>query len=63
MAGKEGVSMTELIRNAIDRSLQESRSEADPELVARAKEAADKYKSGITDLAENHDRYYAGDEA
>jgi len=55
--------MTELIRNAIDRSLQESRSEADPELVARAKEAADKYKSGITDLAENHDRYYAGDEA
>ena len=62
LAGKEGVSMAELIRSSIDRYLQASGRETDPELTAKAREIAGKYGSGIPDLAENHDRYYAGDE-
>ncbi len=62
LAGKEGVSMAELIRSSVDRFMQATGQEADPELMARAREAAGKYGSGIPDLAENHDWYYAGDE-
>lgn len=62
LAGKEGVSMAELIRISIDRYLREAERKAPPEQVLMAREAAGKYGCGLADLAENHDRYFAGED-
>jgi len=62
MAAKEGVSMAELIRISIDRFLRDTGREAAPDQVILAREAAGKYGCALGDLAENHDRYFAGDD-
>ena len=62
LAGKEGVSMAELIRISIDRFLRETAGkDATSGQIGRAKEAAGKYGCALADLAENHDRYFAGE--
>ena len=62
LAGKKGVSMAELIRVSVDRYLQEAEGGMDEDQITQAKEAAGKYGCGISDLAVNHDRYFAQDE-
>ncbi|MCL6613036.1 MAG: ribbon-helix-helix domain-containing protein [Firmicutes bacterium] len=62
LAGERGVSMAELIRASVEHYLREVGDKTDDELVARAKEVAGKFRSGLPDLAENHDRYITGDE-
>lgn len=62
LAGKEGVSMAELIRVSIDRYLREAARDAESDRLAKAKEAVGKYGCGLSDLAANHDRYFAGEE-
>jgi hypothetical protein len=54
MAGREGVSMAELIRRAVDRVIEES---DDRERRRRALALLGKYRSGDSDVAANHDRY------
>lgn len=62
LAGKEGVSMAELIRISIDRFLREVEGKnAIKEQIDIAKEAAGKYGCDLADLAENHDRYFPGE--
>ncbi|MGQ9779995.1 MAG: ribbon-helix-helix domain-containing protein [Bacillota bacterium] len=62
LAGKRGVSMAELIRASVEHYLREAEAKGDDELVLRAKEVAGKFRPGLPDLAENHDRYITGDE-
>jgi predicted DNA-binding protein len=59
MARARGISMAEMIRESVDKFL------ASPEVVdleerkRRAIAAAGKYRSGLPDLATNHDQYLA----
>jgi hypothetical protein len=63
IARKEGVSMAEVIRVAVDRFLQSGTSQkTESEQILLAKEAIGKYSCDRTDLAANHDRYFAGDD-
>jgi hypothetical protein len=61
LALKQGVSVAELIRRSVDYYILNSDVAAQQDLIERAKAAAGKYKSGVTDLAKNHDRYLAED--
>jgi hypothetical protein len=62
MAAKEGVSMAEVIRRAVDAKIHEGVSEVPrEERVRRAMAAMGKFRSGIRDLAVNHDKYLAED--
>ncbi len=59
VAAEENISMSEVIRNAIE-LLRESRQQPSRrELMLRSLEVIGKYSSGITDLSENHDEYLA----
>lgn len=58
IAAREGVSMAELIRRAVDAKLREGSREAPwEERVRRALAVMGKFKSGIRDLSEEHDKY------
>lgn len=57
-AARQGVSMAELIRRAVERILEEDERK---EAWRRALAVMGKYSSGLTDVAENHDKYLAED--
>ncbi len=62
MAAKEGVSMAEVVRRAVDAKIHEGSGEAPwDERVRRALAVMGKFKSGIRDLSTNHDKYLAED--
>ncbi len=59
LAAMRGVSMAELIRNSVDHLLQ-SPPVGDPEaLKTRALSAVGRFRSGVGDLAAEHDRHFA----
>jgi len=62
LAGKERLSMAEIIRVSIDRFLRQEAQTANEAQIVMAREAAGKYGCGLADLAENHDQYFAGKE-
>jgi len=53
-AAERGVSMAQLIRDAIDRSFDRDDEDAKWE---RALSVAGKFRSGVGDIAERHDEY------
>jgi post-segregation antitoxin (ccd killing protein) len=57
-ARRRGVSVSSLVREAVDESLKRDEELSRDELWARAREAIGKYRSGLSDLAENHDKYF-----
>jgi hypothetical protein len=58
MAAREGVSMAEVIRRAVDAKLRGGTGEVPwEELVRRALAAMGKFRSGLKDVAERHDDY------
>lgn len=62
MAAREGISMAEVIRRAVDAKIREGSGEVPwEEKVRRARAVMGKFRSGIKDLAENHDKYLAED--
>ena len=62
MAAREGVSMAEVIRKAVDSKIREGVSEVpQEERIRRAMAVMGKFHSGIRDLAVNHDKYLAED--
>ena len=62
MAAREGVSMAEVIRRAVDAKIREGVSGVPwEERVRRAMAVMGKFHSGISDLAVNHDKYLAED--
>jgi len=62
MAAREGVSMAEVVRKAVDAKIREGVSEVPwEERVRRAMAVMGKFHSGIRDLAVNHDKYLAED--
>lgn len=54
MATQRGVSMAELVRQAVERIIEE-REEADK--WRRALEIVGRYHSGLSDVSTNHDKY------
>lgn len=60
MAAKTGISMAELIRRAVDEVLRSPQSD-DEERWKRARAAVGGFRSGYTDIGENHDRYLVED--
>ena len=62
MAVREGVSMAEVVRRAVDAKIREGVSDVPwEERVRRAMAVMGKFHSGIRDLAVNHDKYLAED--
>lgn len=60
VAAREGISMAEVIRRAVDEKIRERAGEAPwDERVRRALAAAGKFRSGAKDVAERHDAYLA----
>jgi hypothetical protein len=60
MAAKEGVSMAEIIRRAVDAKIRGGMGELPwEERVRRAQAATGKFRSGLKDVAERHDDYLA----
>jgi hypothetical protein len=58
MAAKEGVSMAEVIRRAVDAKLRGGTGEVPwEERVRRVLAAMGKFRSGLKDVAERHDDY------
>lgn len=60
-AAQRGVSMAELIRQAVEQLLRGSPEPSDDEKWRRAVEAIGVGHSGLGDLAENHDRHFDED--
>jgi hypothetical protein len=56
LAAKRGVSMAELIRRGIDQVIRAERS-LDEDRRKRALAIAEGFRSGLSDLAAEHDRY------
>jgi len=60
IAAKEGVSMAEIIRRAVDAKIRGGSGEVPwQERVRRAQAAMGKFRSGLKDVAERHDDYLA----
>lgn len=59
LARKRDVSMSELIRQSVDRLIHAANEPTQAERVERLLSAAGKYASNVSDLSENHDRYLA----
>jgi hypothetical protein len=57
LAHQRGVSMAQLVRQAVDHLLAETRGPDHRQRIERAKAAAGRFGSGLTDLAERHDYY------
>ena len=57
----EGVSISELIRQAVDMILEARGAVGMEERIARALSIAGRFRSGLGDLAERHDDYFAGE--
>jgi len=58
-AEAEQVSMAELIRRSIDLTLSSSLIPDPPNQTQRAMAIAGRFRSGLGDMAENHDKYLA----
>lgn len=58
-AANENVSMAEVIRRAVDAFLESEPQLANKERCQRAAQIAGRFRSGIKDLSENHDQYFA----
>lgn len=54
-----GVSMAELIRRGVDQILEPNEHKAKPERIRRAIEVAGRFRSGLSDIGTNHDKYVA----
>jgi hypothetical protein len=62
MAAREGVSMAEVVRRAVDAKIRTGAAEVPrEERVRRAMAVMGKFRSGIKDLAVNHDKYLEED--
>jgi len=59
LAARRGVPVTELIRQSVDSYIRSSTGLDDQERRRRAIAAADKFRSGQTDVSVDHDRYLA----
>ena len=60
MAAREGVSMAEVIRRAVDAKIRGGSGEVPwQERVRRAQAAMGKFRSGLKDVAKRHDDYLA----
>ena len=59
MAAEQGVSMAELIRRGVDALLTVGTPGCRAERERRALAASGRFRSGLTDIAQNHDRYLA----
>ncbi len=57
LAAAQGVSMAEIIRRAVDSLHRFPHGSLPRERRERAAAAAGKFRSGVTDLAMDHDRY------
>ncbi|MBT9154703.1 MAG: hypothetical protein DDT39_01382 [Firmicutes bacterium] len=62
-AAAEGISMAELIRKYIDNAQKAAPMTESPNRVQRAAAIVGQFRSGMGDLAENHDKYLAVDYA
>ena len=60
-AQRKGVSMAELIRQAIEMLLDKGSDKSEVELRRRAIEAAGRFHSGRKNVARNHDGYLSED--
>jgi len=56
LSAKEGLSLAELIRRAVDDLVRKNEAAA---LKEKLLGVAGKFRSGLGDLAEQHDRYFA----
>ena len=61
LAGRRGVSISELVRQGVDAILRGPQAEQERLRRERARAAAGRFRSGLGDLAEAHDRYLAED--
>jgi len=57
LAAERSISMAEIIRQAVEAYLATFRGAGTQELRARAIAAAGRFRSGVTDLSEAHDRH------
>lgn len=58
IAGERGISMAELIRESVERTIKEAERK---EKWRRATALVGRYHSGLHDVAEEHDKYLAED--
>jgi hypothetical protein len=58
-AARQGISMAEVIRRAVDRTIADDDPMQDPDARRRALEAAGSVRTGLPDLSDNHDAYLA----
>ncbi len=61
LASRRGVSISELVRQGVDAILQGPQAEQERLRRERARAAAGRFRSGLGDLAEAHDRYLLED--
>jgi 16S rRNA U516 pseudouridylate synthase RsuA-like enzyme len=57
MAEKEGVSIAEIVRRSVNAYIRTTQGLTDDERRRRALAVAGKYRSGLHDVAREHDRY------
>ncbi|NLG69516.1 MAG: ribbon-helix-helix protein, CopG family [Firmicutes bacterium] len=61
LAARRGVSVSELVRQGVDAVLRGPQAEQERLRRERARAAAGRFRSGLGDLAEAHDRYLLED--
>ena len=61
LASRRGVSISELVRRGVDILLRGPEAEQDRVQSERARAAAGRFRSGLGDLAEAHDRFLLED--
>lgn len=59
LAARRGTSLAELVREGVDHVLTTADAQADDERRRRALAVAGRFRSGVSDLATEHDRYLA----
>ncbi|MGD2148952.1 MAG: CopG family transcriptional regulator [Anaerolineae bacterium] len=59
MAQRENISIAQAIRNAVDAWLDRQAELSQPPRWRRSLSVIGKYDSGLSDVAENHDKYLA----
>jgi hypothetical protein len=59
LAARRGTSLAELVRQGVEAVLSAGEGDVGAERQRRALAAAGRYRSGVTDLATEHDRYFA----
>jgi len=59
IAAEEGVSVSELVRRGVKQVLDGHRKPSREELWERASKVIGRFRSGVSDLGERHDDYFA----